>query len=198
MASNAEMVGEFREVADKVIDQQIDRCKNGPGLRSTWPGYDKEAKAASLLFSSLEPEDGRYTFSPHGEGHVWTISPDREMVISDSRIYKGRVAIVSFASEGDRLFRNWTFKSALSLLGIGTQRAIEDPEEIEGVVEWAKSPHLYEEGFNAVTRLTDQEKDEVYPRLEADAEQARKHFEDSKFRTRQPIPHLGPIGTQHL
>lgn len=138
MAKAQELVTEFRETVDLMISDQVYRAQSGP-IRESWPGFDKKAEAAGLIFESVDSADVRSSaLGLERSQHTWGVHTGKSRFENRT----GYLAIVSYAEEPDSLFRRITYPSDMQMFSASTQRAIGEPEEIQAALNWVKSPHL--------------------------------------------------------
>ncbi|HSX27639.1 MAG TPA: hypothetical protein VLG25_02560 [Patescibacteria group bacterium] len=182
MASNEELVLEFREMVDRVIQHQVDKCNgaNG-GLRHSWPGYDKEAKTAGLQFVSVGPRDSRPSTFGLGSEHLWGVSPTSEYRVGRRT---GRVALISTIEVPDKLHRRWQFEGAMEMTGAVASKDLVAQDDISAVLAWVRSPHLEVSAFSQITALSDEELKPVDEELRRIGESHDRLVEDLKALSR--------------
>lgn len=136
-----ERVQEFRQTVEDVIQKQVDESGN-----VSWRGMDTTARTSGLTFGSYAKSDSRpHTFSVPALGggfpeRVWGVHFEGwQRVEGVQRL--GLLAVVSTVDRPDRLLRHWCFGKELGL-SIDTTREIDDPETIDGINAYIRSPHL--------------------------------------------------------
>lgn len=179
MAQEA-LVHEFRGIVTGAIDQQV---RNAVG---TWSRMNEEAHVNELVFMSTDPRERALQPFPldREAEHLWGIAPDRVLRVGG---YTGRVAIYSLSNHPG-LHRGWAIRGAMQTSPRSVREL--DETEIEPIVAWARSPHLYEDNFLEVAALTDAERAIIDPKLERIADQSeslRKSLEALE-RSRRPGP----------
>lgn len=148
MAAEHEEV--FRSMVDGVIQRQVEANQT---RHRSWPDHDKYAEVAGLVFASLNPHDAHRTPFPisRTKEHLWGVSPDQRLRVDQ---FRGLLGIISY---GDKpgLYRNWAIQTAPQSWP-STERLL-TAEETEGIVEWARSPHLNPDALTAAMTLTEEE-----------------------------------------
>lgn len=191
MASNAEMVAEFREIVDDAIERSAEKNES-TALRSSRGGKNNTG-TYRLNFFSIGAKDARFQYIPYSSEHVWAVGPSEKGQIQE---YSGFLAIVSFANETDRLFRHWTFDSAMQMQHPSTSRAITGSTDIEEGIAWVRSPHLNTEAFERLAMLDEQELASLNAQFKTIDEQAatfRKGMQGANRMSRMPMPNIGPV-----
>lgn len=191
MAANQELVGEFRQIVDSVIQQQVDYCNglNG-GLLRSWPKYDKTVNANGMLFVSLDGDDGRYSHIPYSREHIWGVAPSEEQKLGS---YTGHLAIVSFDNKEEELFRSWSFDSAMNGIDVSTVKGITEITDLEDILDWVKSPHLFSGNLARSAQLEPDEITQTDSRLHQLAERRAAldvGLDNLARQRRRPMPNI--------
>jgi hypothetical protein len=180
MAQEA-LVQEFRGIVEGAIKQNV---RNSFGK---WPRMDQEAHVNGLVFNFVDPRKSALEPFPMDREaeHLWGIAPDQKLRIGG---YSGRIAIISLSNHPG-LLRSWAVEGAMQFINPKSIRELEE-DEVEPIVAWARSPHLYEENFIKAATLTEAERAVIDPELARLAESAEELRQDlaAMDRARRPGP----------
>lgn len=151
MASNREMVGEFKDIVDKVIAHnkpgQTQLRLRGQQLRPQAPSV----KLGDVEFMSAARGLSRTIWLGRRAEHVWGLAVRNQAVDQ----YRGSLAIVAIKGNGSSLIRGWDIDSPFSHIGgIRTERQLTDDKEIQLALEYARAPHLCPDNLLKLGELT--------------------------------------------
>lgn len=187
MSRQEEIVTEFREGVDFIIQQQREAGQKG---RLRQSGYGTGTKISGLTFGSYSKMAGRPSTFGLGSEHVWGVGTEKLRL--DSLALSGYLAITSVLEVPDKLFRRWSFDSAMQAINIDCEKPIEDVELMEGALRWIRSPHFEQDTLNELAALTDEEIANVTARageLRTSQHELQKDLESIARARRAPIPH---------
>lgn len=164
---NAEIVTNFRNVVERVIDEQAERAK---AENHAWPDVDKIAAIGGITFMKLGPEDGGLTLLRSDKERTWVASTNYSM----RRQRIGTVALISLASKPDSLVRHWSFESSKGsgLFAITSDKLLTRKADLRAALDWINSPHLHPDALRGLATLSEDEHERVSKELQQDAAEA--------------------------
>mgnify|MGYP001264898620 CR=1 FL=1 len=198
MASSREIVGEYRSIVERVIEtSQSSKPSGSIAVNDGFRNGVREVNKNGLRFSIFEPGCSVLAFGRRANDSetIWAMGPKDKI---NFRKYCGRLALVSYSNEPDRLFRYWDFDSALQIFGSSTQKPITEEDELQKVLDWAVSPHLYDANLRAQMELEDWETKYIDQLLDGHAQLARERHQDTEAMSRtgwRIPPNIGPIAS---
>lgn len=188
MASNAEMVAEFREIVDGMVVQAEDAPMH-------WDrrGKGEMFESHGMIFTSVDGSEGRYSNFPFYKERIWGASLAKKQ---QTDRFTGSIALISVCGQDEQLTRFWSFDTGMQLIHEDTEKVLNEADQIEAALNWVKSPHIYPDTLKELGILDPEEIEKVTPRLDSIAQRAASMHEDLAriaARSRRPMPNIGPV-----
>lgn len=188
MASNAEMVAEFREIVDGMVVQ----AEDAP-LQWYRRGMGDVLESHGMIFTSVDGNEERCSNFPFYKERIWGASPAKNQ---QTDRFTGSIALISVSGQDEQLTRFWSFDTGLQSIHVGTEKVLNEADQIEAALNWVKSPHIYPDTLKELGILDPEEIEKVTPRLGSIVQQAASMHEDLAriaARRRRPMPNIGPV-----